>query len=454
MSEAERIPSVEPPPPAAPPQPRHTIAWVVGAVVLLAVVVGVVARLVPKSDGDATAAGGKGGRGGAGGPVTVAVAKVETGDVPIVLKALGTVTPTATVTVRPLLAGRLTKVSFAEGQMVKKGTLLAETDPRPYQATLSQTEAALARDEAVLEGDKRDLERYQQLSSQNLIAKQQLDDQIALVRKDEGAVKSDHAQVDLAKLNVDYTQIAAPISGKVGLRQVDEGNFASPNDQNGIVVMTQLQPISVVFPVPEDDLPSVQKQMDAGAQLKVTALDRGDVDTIATGTLTAIDSVIDTSTGTVKMKAQFDNADGVLFPNEFVNVHLLVDELHDATVAPSAAIQHGSNGDFVYVVQSDDTVKAVDVKLGAATADKVSVQSGLSAGDVLVVDGADRLKDGAKIIVAGAKRAHTDGAPVDGTRVDGAGADGGPESHGPAAAGDVKPARDPSKWRGKKKSDG
>lgn len=338
-----------------------------------------------------------GGRFNAAGAIPVVAATVENGDMPINLSALGTVTSLATVTVRSRIAGQLTDIYFIEGQDVKAGDLLAQIDPRPYQVALEQAQGQLARDQALLENAKADLARYQGLVSQGAIGRQQLDTQAALVRQYEGTIQTDQAAVDNAQLNLDYTRILAPVGGRVGLRQVDKGNYVQTNDTNGIVVITQLKPITVLFSLPEDNLQQVRTRLKAGATLPVTAYDRNLVDVLATGTLSTLDNIIDTTTGTIKLRATFANDNETLFPNQFVNIRLQVDVIHNTPIIPAAAVQRGAPGTFVYVVNADDTVSVRPVTLGPSQGERVSVASGLKAGEKIVTDGVDRLKDGAKI---------------------------------------------------------
>ncbi|MGK9232955.1 MdtA/MuxA family multidrug efflux RND transporter periplasmic adaptor subunit [Inquilinus limosus] len=342
----------------------------------------------------------------------VGVATVGRGDIWITLDALGTVTPLATVTVRTQIAGQLVEVGFQEGQMVKKGDFLAQVDPRPYQVALEQDEGQLARDQAALAQAQADLARDQQMLKQNAVSRQQVDDQAFLVQQDQGTVQSDQAQIDAQKLNLQYARITAPIDGRVGLRQVDPGNYVQTSDTSGIVVITQLQPISVVFSLPEDDLPQIQARLRAGAGLPVIAFDRSGTTQIATGTLSTLDNQIDTTTGTVRLRAAFDNADGALFPNQFVNARLLVDTLHDAVTVPVAAVQNGAPGAFVYLVDAGGTVSVRPIQTGPAEGGMVSVQDGLQPGDRVVVDGTDRLRDGAHVTVAGGDGAGQGVAPA------------------------------------------
>lgn len=321
-------------------------------------------------------------------PIPVGVATVVAGDFGVTLAALGTVTPLATVSVKPEVSGKLVQIFYVEGQMVKKGDFLAEIDPRPFQNALHQAEGQLLRDQALLQNALIDVERYRRLVKQDSAPRQQLDTQEALVHQYEGMVKIDQALVDNAQLNLDYCRIQAPVSGRVGLRLVDLGNYVTSGDANGIVVITELQPITVVFPVAEDHLPAVMRQILAGNKLPVEAYDRGGGTLLAKGGLATVDNQIDPTTGTVKFKAQFDNKDFALFPSQFVNVRLLVDTLRNATVVPMAAIQYGPAGAFVYSVGDNDTVSIRPVKLSLAERDQVAVLSGLATGARVVVAGA------------------------------------------------------------------
>jgi len=340
----------------------------------------------------------------------VAVAPVQSGDIDIKINALGTVTSLATVTIRSQISGQIVRIAFTEGQIVNKGDLIAEIDSRPYQLALAQAEGALKRDQALLQAAQLDLERYENLSKTNAIPRQQLDTQRALVLQDQGLVIADQAQIDTAKLNIAYCHIVAPVSGRVGLRQVDQGNYVTPGDANGIVVITQLSPISVVFTTAEDNLPPIFKRVQSGAQLPVTAYDRSGKTRLAAGLLLTFDNQIDPTTGTVKLRAQFDNSDGALFPNQFVNAELLVDTLRDTPVVPSSAIQRGAPGTFVYVVNPDSTVSVRPVQLGPVDGDRVALKSGVKPGDQVVTDGTDKLRDGIKIKLRGG--ASDDPAPA------------------------------------------
>jgi multidrug efflux system membrane fusion protein len=328
-------------------------------------------------------------------PVVATAARSGTMDVYI--NALGTVTPRNIVTVKPRVDGELLRVAFKEGQIVKAGDLLAEIDPRPFQVQLSQAQGQMARDQALLKNAQLDVERYRTLLAQDSISKQQVDTQEALVRQYQGAVQSDQGAIDSAKLQLTYARITAPISGRVGLRQVDPGNIVHASDANGLVVIAQLQPVTVVFSIPEDNLPRVMKRLQDGEAIVVDAWDRDQKMKLATGRLLTVDNQIDVATGTVKLKAEFGNANLALFPNQFVNVRMLVQTLPDAILIPTAAIQRGAPGTFVYVVKEDKTVTVAPVKLGPVQADVTAVASGIAPGNLVVVDGADKLREGAKV---------------------------------------------------------
>jgi multidrug efflux system membrane fusion protein len=333
------------------------------------------------------------------GPMSIVPEVVGKGDIGINLNALGTVTSLATVTIRTQISGYLMKIDFKEGDDVKKGDLLAQIDPRPYEAALAQANGNLARDEALLKGAQVDLARYQGLAAQNAVPRQTLDTQIALVAQDQGTVEADRASVKAAQVNLQYCRIVSPLDGRVGLRQVDQGNYVTPGDTNGLVVITQLQPISVLFTLPEDNIQTVLKRMQGGAVLPAAAYDRGGANKIADGTLQTFDSQIDPTTGTIKARAQFVNDTKALYPNQFVNVRLLVDTHKDVTTISTAGIQRGVPGTFVYLVNADNTVSVRPVQLGVTEGERVEVRSGLAPGDRIVIDGADKLRDGAKINV-------------------------------------------------------
>ncbi len=339
-------------------------------------------------------------------PQPVAVSTVARGDVPVVLTELGTVTPLATVTVQSQVSGYLLQVDFHEGEDVKKGELLALVDPRPYQVQIEQYEAQLEKDEAALKEARMDLVRYQGLGRQNSIAKQTLEDQVFTVAQDEAATKIDQSQIDSAKLNLQYCHITAPVDGRVGLRQVDAGNYVTASETNGLVVLTEIKPISVIFTVSEDDIQPILAKLQGGAALTVDAYDRADVTKLATGSVETIDNQVDTSTGTVKLRAIFPNADERLFPNEFVNAHLELDTIRNAIIVPSPAVQNGPSGTFVYVIQRSQEngkqrvkVAVRNVQTGYAHSEKTVVSSGLNDGDQVVIDGTDRLKDGAVVTI-------------------------------------------------------
>ena len=332
-------------------------------------------------------------------PMSILPEVVGKGDIGINLNALGTVASLATVTVRTQISGYLMKIDFKEGDEVKKGDLLAQIDSRPYEATLAQAKGQLARDEAMLKGAQVDLARYQGLAAQNAVPHQTLDTQIALVAQDQGTVEADRAAVRSAEVNLQYCRIVSPLDGRVGLRLVDQGNYVTPGDASGLVVITQLQPISVLFTVPEDNLQAISKRIQAGAVLPAAAYDRSGATKLADGTLQTFDSQIDQTTGTIKLRAQFSNETRILYPNQFVNIRLLLDTHNDVTTMSTAGVQRGVPGTFAYLVNADGTVSVRPIKLGVTDGDRVEVVSGLTPGDRVVIDGADKLRDGAKINV-------------------------------------------------------
>ena len=330
-------------------------------------------------------------------PVSVALAR--TADVSVYISGLGSVIPISTVNVKSRVDGQLMEVHFLEGQSVKRGDLLATIDPRPFQVQLTQAEGQMARDQEILKNARLDNQRYKQLWEQDSIPKQQVDTQEALVRQYEGAVKIDQGQIDSANLQLTYSRITAPVSGRVGLRQVDPGNIIHATDANALVVITQLQPISVVFPIPEDSLPQVLDKLKSGARLPVDAYDRDQKQKLATGTLLTVDNQIDPTTGTVKLKAVFPNPNSELFPNQFVNARLLVEVMRAAVVAPSAAIQRGQQGTFVYLLKPERTVSVQPVTLGVTQGDDTAINTGLEPGDSVVVAGSEGLRDGSSVVV-------------------------------------------------------
>ncbi len=369
-----------------------------------------------------------GGRGGQNAPVAVSVATAVSGSIQVRIPALGTVTPLATVTVRTQISGVMQKILFTEGQTVKQGDPLAQIDPRPYEAALQQAQGNLRRDQSLLANAKLDLTRYEGLVKEDSVAQQQLDTQRALVDQYKGTIEADEGQVKTASVNLLYTHITAPVTGRVGLRQVDQGNYVTPGDANGIVVINQVQPITVIFSIPEDNVTSLMQRLHTGVPLVVEAYDRGNSTKLADGTLLTVDNQIDVTTGTVKLRAQFANADGLLFPNQFVNIQLLQELLQNQIVIPNAAVRRGApNGvvsTFVYVVDADSTVKVRPVTLGVVDGERVAVTSGLAAGEMVVTEGGDRLRDGAKVLLPNATP-----KPGAGARTPGGAKPGAPGTH-------------------------
>jgi membrane fusion protein, multidrug efflux system len=365
--------------------------------------------------------------------IVVTVAQATLGSMPVTLSELGTVTPIATVTVLPQLSGYLTEVGYHEGQEVQKGQFLAQIDPRQYQISKQQAEATLAKDRASLAQARADLERYTQLNERKSIAQQTYADQQFLVQQDEAAVKVDLANIAQFDLDLAYCRITAPIAGKVGLRLVDPGNYVTASSTTGIVVITTVKPTTVQFTVPQDSLASIVQRLATGAKLPVTAYSSDNSREIATGTLYAVSNQMATATGTVTLRATFANEDEALFPNEFVNVKLLVDTMQNAVLVPTPAVQSGAPGDFVYLVNPDSTVSVHKVKLGPSDGKNTVIESGLAAGDQVVTDGTDRLNDGAKIQSAQPKvAAAASGAAAPGAKAPAAASEAAPTS--PAAA--------------------
>ncbi|ARJ43107.1 multidrug transporter subunit MdtA [Pantoea alhagi] len=376
--------------------------------ILLLILVALVAVagyfLWPKGDGDsATNASQQQPRGKNGrrnmplAPVQAATAQTQS--VPQYFSGLGTVTAANTVTVRSRVDGQLMAIHFQEGQQVEAGQLLAEIDPRPYQVALAQAQGQLARDKATLANAQRDLARYQKLAKSNLVSQQELDTQRSLVSETQGTIKADEGSVASAELNLTYSRITAPIAGRVGLKQVDVGNYITSGDSTGLVVLTQTHPIDVLFSLPENNIQPILQAQKAGQPLIVEAWDRSNSTLLTQGELLSLDNQIDTTTGTIKLKARFSNEDDRLFPNQFVNARLKVNTLHDAVVIPVAALQMGSEGNFVWVINSENQVSKKSVKPGLQDSEKVVISAGLDAGERVVTDGLDRLTEGAKVEV-------------------------------------------------------
>lgn len=416
------------------PGPRKSRRWLFG--LLMVLVVAVLcwwfwpAKKSPESGAAAPASAGRNagsarpGFGGSAEPTPVRVADVVTGDFPVYYKALGTVTAINTVNVRSRVAGELVKVNFQEGQRVKAGDLLAEIDPRSYEIALQQAQGTLEQNQAQLKNAQIDLQRYKGLFAEDSIARQTLDTQQALVGQYQGTIQTNQAAVNDAKLNLDFTRIRAPIAGRLGLRQLDIGNLVAANDTSALVVITQVQPITVAFTLPESELTPVLAHYRSGAKLTVEAWDRGDTRKQATGVLGSLDNQIDTTTGTLKFKARFDNQDEALFPNQFVNVRLLSDTLKGVVLVPSAAVQYGVDGTFVYAMDGNDKVKIRQLKVGPTDGTNTVVEQGLAQGDRVVLEGTDRLRDGSRVEVVddSAKVPTTPGQHLQGQ--DGAGVPG------------------------------
>jgi multidrug efflux system membrane fusion protein len=396
----------------APRTPPRRRTLILGGLIAILALVGVAWLAWALLHGDKSASGDTGGPGGPGGPgggrrgpaSTVAVATATTTDLPIIIEALGTVKPAATVTVRPQVSGTITQVMFREGQVVQRGQALVQIDPRPYQMALLQAQGNQTRDEAQLAAARLTLTRYQTLLTQDSIARQEVDTQAATVKQLEGTVMADRAAVGTAKLNLGFARITAPVSGRVGLRVVDVGNYIGAGDTSGVAVITTLSPIDVEFTVPQDDVPRIAARQ-GRANLPVTALDRTRAQTLDRGSFSTLDNLVDTGTGTVKAKARFPNTGAALFPSQFVNVRMELDTIKGAIVVPATAVRQSSDGSFVWLLNSDQTVKKTPVKTGQATGVQVQVTQGLKAGDKVITEGGDRLRDGGKVQLPGAKPA-------------------------------------------------
>jgi multidrug efflux system membrane fusion protein len=412
----EEAPVTFPPPPSAPGRPpvappaakrRRPLAKAFWTIVVLILLAGGGYGIYHLATTQTAPTAQAGRRGSFAGQTSIGAATAVNGTIHVYVNALGTVTPLATVTVVSQIAGQLQQVAFTEGQEVKKGDFLAQIDSRPYEALKAQYEGQLAHDQGVLAQAKADNDRYQTLLKQNSIAKQTADDQMFIVQQDEGTVRVDQAQIAAQALNIAYCHIVSPIDGRVGLRLVDTGNYVQAGSSTGIALLTQVHPISVLFPVAEDDLDEIQPQVLAGTKLQATAFDRANVKQLEVGVVSSLDNQIDTTTGTVKLRALFDNPDNKLFANQFVNIKLLVKTLDNVVTVPGAAIQRGAPGTYVYAIGDDNKVAVRTVTVGPTDGDEVAITKGLAAGDKVVVDGADRLKDGAPVTISA-----LDGKPV------------------------------------------
>ncbi len=386
-------------PAGLPPQKKKHTGWIW---LVVALALGTLAWYMYISAPAPTATSGKkGGKGGKGalGDVPVAVAKAHRGNLPVYLDGLGSVTAFYTVSVRTRVDGQLMNVPVNEGDLVKEGQVIAQIDPRPFEVQLEQAEGQMARDQALLANAKVDMARYQTLLGQDAIPKQQLDTQVALVAQYEGNIKTDQANINNAKLQLTYAKVTAPITGRIGLRQVDPGNIVQAASATPLLIITQLQPISVLFTIPEDNLPQVLKKLRAGAKLPVDAFNRDKSEKLDSGHLLTVDNTIDPTTGTSKLKAIFDNSKNALFPNQFVNIRLLVDNLINQVIIPEVAVQQGSQGSFVYIVQPNSTVKVQPVQVGVTEGNDAQIVSGVNVGDEVITDGTDKLQNGSKVRV-------------------------------------------------------
>ena len=426
------------PAPRTPPRRRTLILGGLIAVLALVGVVWLAWALLHGDKGEGGGPGGSGGGFGGGGrrgpASTVAVATAATTDLPIVIDALGTVRPAATVTVRPQVGGTITQVLFREGQVVQRGQALVQIDPRPFQMALMQSQGNLTRDEAQLSAARLTLSRYQTLLGQDSIARQEVDTQAATVKQLEGVVMADRAAVGTARLNLGFARIVAPVSGRVDLRVTDVGNYIGAGDANGVAVITTVSPIDVEFTVPQDDVPRIAARQ-GRANVPVIALDRTRTQTLDRGSFSTLDNVVDTGTGTVRAKARFPNAGNTLFPSQFVNVRMELDTIKGAIVVPATAVRQGGDGAFVWLLNADRTVTKTPVKTGQATGVQVQIVDGLKAGDKVITEGGDRLRDGGKVQLPGARpqgqggkgdgkggqRRHRDGAQGQGAQAQGGG---------------------------------
>jgi membrane fusion protein, multidrug efflux system len=439
---------------AAPPAKSRWWLWIA---ILAVVAIGIWyyrgARSTSEAGGKAapgaTSAGkGKGGPGGAGMTVPVVVSTAQKGNLPVYLIGLGSVTAYNTVTVRSRVDGQIVKVNFTEGQFVHAGDALIEIDPRPYQVQLEQAEGQLAKDQAQLHDVQIDFERYTLLYNEGVVPKQQVDTQQAQVGQFQGAIKADQATIDNAKLQLVYAHITAPISGRVGLRLVDMGNIVHASDTTGLLVITQLQPISVIFTLPQDQLQQVLIKLRGGGQLPVEAYDRDDLTKIADGKLATIDNQIDPTTGTYKLKSTFSNENNVLFPNQFVNVHMLVDTKKDLVIVPAAAIQRGPQGTYVYVVSGGDTVNIRIVTLAQTTGNNIGISAGINSGDIVVIDGQDKLQDGSKVVTSTSPTGGGAGRGAAGQPAAQTGSPSGTQNGAQSGPGSKKPGGTPSGGKG------
>jgi multidrug efflux system membrane fusion protein len=430
-SPAERLREDAQLPPTRPARRGRPWVWIIALLVLIAAGVGAWWWSGGGNNAAPEQAKGKG-RGDPGSrPMPVVAMAAHTGNIEVFINALGTVVPRNMLVVRSRVDGQLVSVAFKEGQNVKQGDLLAQIDPRPFEVQLTQANGQMARDQAQLKNAQVDLERYRTLLSQDSISRQQVDTQAALVTQYQGAIEADRGAVESAKLQLTYSRITAPISGRVGLRQVDVGNIVHASDGNGLVTITQVQPVGVIFPVPEDNVPRIVKRMQADPDLPVEAYDRNGQVKLAEGKLITFDNQIDPATGPVKLKAEFANTNNVLFPNQFVNVRMGIETRENVVLVPSAAVQRGAPGTFVFLVNSDHSVTVRPVVVGAVQGENTQVQSGIATGDMVVVDGADRLREGAKVELVDP---NAPAQPQGGGRRSGAGGAGG-RSAGTGASG-------------------